>query len=217
MAQSSEYPFALLDVLVEIQLNPELSPQVKDLSEAEFAEIKEQFSAECDKIWTQLKAQTFALNSEENIKITVDQHLLIISHLKNQLATNLTALIHEPYYQCGYDILIGLLDKLERFIRNRYKSYLTDSTPPKLNFKIRCALSVDQIGLILKSADDTQLIEAKSLNYVFKAIVPYLSTEHKTDISYDSMRVSTYHPEAPDKEKAIAVLEKMIARIRTYR
>jgi hypothetical protein len=217
MAQSSEYPFALLDDIVEIQLNPETSPQVKDLTESEFSAIKEQFSAECDKIWTQLKAQTFALSSEENIKITVDQHLLIISHLKNQLATNLAALIGEPYYQCGYDILISLLDKLEGFIRNRYKSYLTEAAPPRINFKIRCALSVDQIGLILKSADDTRLIEAKSLNYVFKAIVPYLSTEHKTDISYDSMRVSTYHPEASDKEKAIVALEKMIAKIRTYR
>ena len=90
-------------------------------------------------------------------------------------------------------------------------------TAPGPPAKLRCRLSVDQLGLILKAADDTRLISSPSLSLVFKAVVPYLSTERKKDLSWDSMRSSTYHPEQSDQETAIAALEKIIRAIRDYK
>lgn len=82
--------------------------------------------------------------------------------------------------------------------------------------KITVSLSSDQIGLILRAADESRVITAKSLSEVFKTIVPYLSTPNKTDLSYDSVRSKSYTAEERDKEQAIASLEKLIKKIREY-
>ena len=86
----------------------------------------------------------------------------------------------------------------------------------KVTNKLLCALSVDQLALILKSADDSRIIVSRSLNMVFKTIVPFLSTAHQKDISYDSMRSKSYVAEDRDKKIAIQALEKMIGKIKEY-
>lgn len=82
--------------------------------------------------------------------------------------------------------------------------------------KILSMLSVDQMALILRSADDLKILIARSMNAVFKAIVPHLSTSNKEDISYDSMRSKSYSAETRDKQIAIETLQQMIDRIEEY-
>ena len=214
--QRQEYPFAQLDEMVEVRLNQLLGQSTQDLSEEDLVEIRAIFIRECARIWTNLKALVFSLLSEEKIKVAIGQHLLVITHLKNEIRENFSGLAADLYPGPDSAFLTGQLDHLESLIRSRYAIYCPDG-PPEIRYKVLCALSVDQIGLILKAADDTRLVQARSLNQVFKSIVPYLSTTVKTDISFDSMRASTYHPEAPDKEKAIAALERMIGKIKEYR
>src|SRR5690606_18034079 len=70
------------------------------------------------------------------------------------------------------------------------------------NHKVLCALSTDQIALILRAATELRILKARSLNDMFKTIVPHLSTPHKENLSYDSMRSKSYVAEEKDKEKA---------------
>ncbi|MGE8339771.1 MAG: hypothetical protein ACN6OI_01955, partial [Flavobacterium sp.] len=82
--------------------------------------------------------------------------------------------------------------------------------------KLECILSGDQIGLILRATDEARIIKAKSMNYIFKSIVPYLSTPVKRNLSYQSVRSKSYNAEDRDKEIAIESLEKIIRKIKTY-
>jgi len=82
--------------------------------------------------------------------------------------------------------------------------------------KLLCILSVDQMALLLRSADDLKIIMARSLNAVFKAIVPHLSTPYQENISFDSMRSKSYTAETRDKEIVIQTLEQMIKKIKEY-
>lgn len=82
--------------------------------------------------------------------------------------------------------------------------------------KLLCILSVDQMALLLRSADDLKIIMARSLNSVFKTIVPHLSTPYQDNISYDSMRSKSYTAETRDKEIVIQTLEQMIKKIKEY-
>jgi len=82
--------------------------------------------------------------------------------------------------------------------------------------KLLCILSVDQMALLLRAADDLKIVTARSLNAVFKTIVPHLSTPYQENISYDSMRSKSYTAETRDKEIAIQTLEQMIKKIKEY-
>lgn len=82
--------------------------------------------------------------------------------------------------------------------------------------KIKCALSVDQLSLFLRAADESKVIIARSLNDLFKQIVPHLSTPYKNDISFDSMRSKSYSAETREKEIVIKALEQMIKNIKEY-
>jgi len=90
--------------------------------------------------------------------------------------------------------------------------------PPPLDKrdKILCNMSADQIGLILRAADESKIISARSMNAVFKSIVPHLSTPNKADLSYMSARTKTYNVEERDREIAISLLQQMIRRIEDY-
>lgn len=82
--------------------------------------------------------------------------------------------------------------------------------------KVLCVLSSDQMGLILRASDELKILMAKSLNEVFKTIVPYLSTPYKESLSYDGMRSKSYMAEERDKQLAIETLERIIKRIKEY-
>lgn len=89
-------------------------------------------------------------------------------------------------------------------------------TPENGRQKVLCVLSSDQIGLILRASDELKILMAKSLNEVFKTIVPYLSTPYKESLSYDGMRSKSYMAEARDKQIAVETLERIIKRIKEY-
>ncbi len=80
--------------------------------------------------------------------------------------------------------------------------------------KIRSVLSVDQLALVLRAADDTKIIIARSLNSVFQTLTPYLSTPNQNNLSYNSMRGKSYSAETRDKEIAIDALKQIINRIK---
>lgn len=82
--------------------------------------------------------------------------------------------------------------------------------------KLLCILSVDQMALLLRAADDLKIVTARSLNAVFKTIVPHLSTPYQENISYDSMRSKSYTAETRDKEIIIETLQQMIKKIEEY-
>jgi hypothetical protein len=82
--------------------------------------------------------------------------------------------------------------------------------------KVQCMLSTDQIALILRAGDESRIIKAKSMNQVFKTIVPHLSTVHKKVLSYNSMRSKSYTVEGRDKEIAIKTLERIIKHIKEF-
>ncbi len=82
--------------------------------------------------------------------------------------------------------------------------------------KILCTLSVDQMAIVLRSFDELKILKARSLNAVFKTIVPYLSTPVRENISYDSMRSKSYAVETRDREIVIQTLEQMIQKIMEY-
>lgn len=83
-------------------------------------------------------------------------------------------------------------------------------------YKLVCTLSEDQIGIILKAADDLRIILSRSLSNIFNQIVPYLSTPYKDELSANSMRSHTYSIEERDKEIVIETLERMIEKIKEY-
>lgn len=82
--------------------------------------------------------------------------------------------------------------------------------------KLICALSVDQIALLIRSADEAKVLVSRSVNAAFRSLVPFLSTVEKRDISPDSMRSKSYSAERRDKDIIIARLEQMISIIRSY-
>ncbi len=82
--------------------------------------------------------------------------------------------------------------------------------------KLLSILSVDQMALILRAADDLRIVMARSLNSVFKNIVPFLSTPYQENISYDSMRSKSYSAESRDKEIVTETLQQMIKKINEY-
>lgn len=84
------------------------------------------------------------------------------------------------------------------------------------NYKILCSLSEDQIGIVLKAADDLRIIISRSLSNIFNQIVPYLSTPYREDLSANSMRSHTYSIEEKDKQIVIETLELMIEKIKEY-
>lgn len=82
--------------------------------------------------------------------------------------------------------------------------------------KVLCKLSVDQLAIVLRCVDELKILMSRSLNAVFKSIVPHLSTPCQENISYDSMRSKSYAVETRDKDVVIGILEQMINKIRGY-
>lgn len=79
--------------------------------------------------------------------------------------------------------------------------------------KIMCALTVDQIALFFKAADQLSIITARSLSAIFKTIAPHLSTPHAADISPESLRAKSYSGEERDKAAVLDVLARLIKKV----
>jgi transcriptional antiterminator Rof (Rho-off) len=79
--------------------------------------------------------------------------------------------------------------------------------------KILCKLTVDQLALFFKAADQAKIITARSLSAIFNAVAPHLSTPHKEEISRGSLRTKSYSVEERDKEVMLEIIGKLAREI----
>ena len=94
--------------------------------------------------------------------------------------------------------------------------FLNKKVPEAPLPKLVCNLSSDQISIFLRALDEAKIVHAKSLNEVFKVIVPFLSTSYKNELSPGSVRSKSYTIEERDKDVVLEALEKVIGKIRKY-
>ena len=80
--------------------------------------------------------------------------------------------------------------------------------------KIYCTFSSGQLAILLRALEQAGLVKVPSLSGLYKAIVPYLSTLRKPELSVDSVRSKSYLFDEKTREDAIQLLEKMIDKIR---
>lgn len=77
-------------------------------------------------------------------------------------------------------------------------------------------LSVDQLGLIARAADDARLLKGRSFSKICEDLAPYIATPEREQISSHSLRSNAYLAEDSDKRNVIRTLEKMIDFIKGY-
>ncbi|MCF0075283.1 hypothetical protein LZD49_32685 [Dyadobacter sp. CY261] len=80
--------------------------------------------------------------------------------------------------------------------------------------KILCKLTIDQLALFFKAADMSNIITARSLSAVFQSVAPYLSTQHRAEISYSSLRVKSYSVEERDKSLLLEMMIRLTEQIK---
>ena len=219
----STYPFYWLDELAEITLNPDKN-NVAGLTATELNTISERLPGEFSRICCLLKHQAFCLYCSDQLKVVAGHYDQSIRLLQKQAAANLTQYPRKGLLrQTGELLATGLAD-LANSLYNRYPSFVqppaeaaTETIPSGLLNKILCALSADQLGILLRAATDAGVLVGRSFRKICTAVAPFLSTPWKSDIKPDTLRSHATRPEIRDKEVAIAFLEKMIDKIRGYR
>lgn len=86
----------------------------------------------------------------------------------------------------------------------------------KLQPTTKINLSVDQIGLIARAADDARVLDGRSFTKICEELAPCIATAEKDHISPNSLRSNAYLSEFKDKQNVIKTLEKMIDFIKGY-
>jgi hypothetical protein len=181
-------------------------------------------------IQSQFTVQVFSLTNEKQIKILVGNYYSSLLFLLDRITEiNNSNELHRDNLKEVTATLISCLDELITFIESRFANYLGGSnfeiikrkynSPAVMNNpsnKILCKLSTDQTALILRASDELKILISKSMNHLFKTIVPFLSTPNKVNLSYNAMRGKAYVAEERDKEIAIETLERMIKQIKEY-
>jgi len=225
-----EYPVTFRDVLYKKELTKEL--EVLEDPEKEtciYTALNELL------IYLNFNSKAFAnhfterlaekINGLENLSEKLDQLLV---HFKdfNQMHRK-PGVIFNPQYRDLKTVLsnwfvqeIFYLEKKMRLsvtpLQSNTELPKQKVSPEKPKQKVMCILSTDQTGLILRASDELRIVVAKSMNEVFKTIVPHLSTPYKEDLSYDGMRSKSYVAEERDKQIAIETLERIIRKIKEY-
>lgn len=221
------YPFDWLDEVIGTNLNPE-HPASSRVNQKELAGWQQQLRSETSNIWKNLKSQAFFLLSQKKVAAMLTHYQDSLEELKRQAMTNMAAYPEDDPLNTFCGQVLSELGQLQTQFRRRYARYLTTgpviphtrpSDPARRNetlYKVTCRLSVDQIAIILKAADDTRLLTARSFSLVLRSITPYLSTERMASFSWKSARSSTMKMEDRDKQVAAAALEQLIKQIKNY-
>lgn len=107
----------------------------------------------------------------------------------------------------------GVADTVVSFGRPHEQgtSFQSTQEPP---LKIHCTFSSGQLALLLRALDQAGLVKAPSLSGLYKAVVPFVSTVRKPELSVDSVRSKSYLFDEKAREDTIGLLEKMIEKIR---
>ncbi len=216
-----------LDSLITGSLNPEKN-DLNGLSDEDIYCIATRVKEEKERLLVNLKKQLFSLRKKKHAVFLVNQlHSSFIVLMNQVLKHQKDQKLNRQSFGELYSALISVFQESLSFIELHFIAYLktdqsihkkeTEIIPEKnASQKLLCDLSVDQMALLLRSAEDLKIITARSINSLFKTIVPHLSTPNQDNISPDSMRSKSYVAETRDKEIAIQALEKMIKRIKEY-
>jgi hypothetical protein len=180
-------------------------------------------------IQSQFTVQVFSLTKEKQIKILVGNYYSSLLFLLDKITEiNSSDDEHREHLKEVTATLISCLDELITFVESRFANYLNKPLPisekkmcessviDSSSNKVLCKLSTDQTALILRASDELKILISKSMNHLFKTIVPFLSTPNKVDLSYNAMRSKAYIFEERDKRIAIETLERMIKQIKEY-
>jgi hypothetical protein len=217
------YPFGWLDEIIEIRLNPRHADAMA-IGEEQVHVLQQEVPLELRRVWNSLKSQTFLILTQKRVQAIVIQYHDNLGQLHRQTLANMAGYPegHPLNSLCG--AILVQVESLQGQLRDRYGSYLAkeqvvsrqDPHPSEVLFKVMCHLSVDQIAIILKAADDIRLLTASSFSLVLRSITPFLSTERMKSFSWKSARTSTTKVEDHDKHVAIESLEALIRKIKTY-
>lgn len=222
------YLLEWLDLTVTSTLNPNKT-DLTLITPIQSRAIIEKAAEQTFLIQSQFTVQVFSLTKEKQIKILVGNYYSSLLFLLNKITEiNSSNDLHRDNLKEVITTLISCLDELIIFVESRFATYLgapsqiIQSKTNNLSIidssssKVLCKLSTDQTALILRASDELKILISKSMNHLFKTIVPFLSTPNKVDLSYNAMRSKAYVAEDRDKEIAIETLERMIKQIKEY-
>jgi hypothetical protein len=227
------YSLEWLDSLISVTLNPE-KPYRQKLQASDIASLLEKVPVEALLVQTELTTHIFALNKESQVRHLVRKYYNALGELRGAILS-----YHQhPEFRAdelsGLDALAGkCIADLIIFIEKRFAAYIVLLNPhnpaaageqPVIKpdavnidkHKVLCTLSADQIALILRALDESQIIKARSMNAVFKYIIPFLSTPHKENLSAGAVRSKAYNPEEADRDAAVEALYRIIKKIQGY-
>jgi hypothetical protein len=218
------YLLEWMDLTVTSTLNPNKT-DLSMITPIQSRAIIEKATEQTFFIQSQFTIQVFSLTKEKQIKILVGNYYSTLLFLLDKITeiNNSTDLQKDSLKEVTA-ALITCLDELITFVESRFANYLTGAfqiierktNGPIVMNKVLCKLSTDQTALILRASDELKILISKSMNHLFKTIVPFLSTPNKADLSYNAMRSKAYSAEERDKEIAIETLERMIKQIKEY-
>ena len=228
------YSLEWLDSLISVTLNPS-RPYLAKLQEYDLGQLSSKVPGESQQVKNELVDKIFSINKESQVRHLVRKYHIAIKALQIQAAGYKDNPDFSTQPMKGFNgLLIASLEELLHFIEERFGHYITqlpvlpakgltnqqdmtvrDSLPDNKQ-KVLCNLSGDQIALILRGADEAQVLKARSMNAVFKAMVPYLSTAQKQNLSASAIRSKAYNPEEADRDAAVAALEAIIRKIKSY-
>lgn len=229
MSTARTYSLEWLDALISVTLNP-ARPYRRELRAEDIALLSEKVSVESQQVEHELNDKVFALYKDSQVRHLVQKYHTALTHLKKQAMGYLkgeSAAGFDPFRELE-ERIVSSVSNLLTFIEQRYSHYLSPATedlpempsvqlkPSNDRMKIYCNLSGDQLALMLRAADEAQVLKARSMNAVFKAIVPHLATAQRNELSADAIRSKAYSPEEPDREACISALENMIRKIKGY-
>ncbi|MDI5894829.1 hypothetical protein [Flavobacterium algoritolerans] len=222
------YLLEWLDLTVTSTLNPNKT-DLTMITLIQSRAIIEKATEQTFFIQSQFTVQVFSLTKEKQIKILVGNYYSSLLFLLNKITEiNSSNDLHRDNLKEVTATLISCLNELITFVESRFSNYLSapfQIIEKKINEpyvtdspsgKILCKLSTDQTALILRASNELKILISKSMNHLFKTIVPFLSTPNKVNLSYDAMRSKAYVAEERDKEIVIETLERMIKQIKEY-
>ncbi|MDC7218233.1 MAG: hypothetical protein PQJ28_04315 [Spirochaetales bacterium] len=229
MSTARTYSLEWLDALISVTLHP-ARPYRRELRTEDIALLLEKVSVESQQVEQELNDKVFALYKDSQVRHLVQKYHTALTHLKEQAMGYLkgeSATGSEPFRELE-ERIVSSISTLLTFIEQRYSHYLSPATedlpempavqlkPSNDRMKIYCNLSGDQLALMLRAADEAQVLKARSMNAVFKALIPHLATAQRNELSADAIRSKAYNPEEPDREACISALETMIRKIKDY-
>lgn len=216
----TSYPFAWLDDVIEITLNPNVS-RVKAIQAKQLASLRDSVYKETRQVEKLLREKTFQLRSKSEIQTVAENYCIAIRELLFQTMRNLGQYSRTSgLVKMGQEIH-SLLESAYRRITTRYQIQLPEISdvgkPAVLLFKLLIKLSGDQLGILIRAAFEAGLLDAPSKRAAYKAITPFLSSKFKANLSGDSLRSNAGRPEKNDVDQLINVLQRVLGIIEGYR